>query len=140
MVNIIGKLDIIKINVGNLLYNIWSYLLKIGNNCGCHQRPDRSFFIFGYQFPICSRCTGILVGQIVGLILYIFGVRILLLIDICFLIIMFIDWFLQYKNILISTNIRRFITGNLAGIAQISIITKIIIVVKILILNCFYGT
>ncbi|MGG7175281.1 DUF2085 domain-containing protein [Clostridium neonatale] len=26
--------------------------------CGCHQLPDRSFFIRSYQFPICARCTG----------------------------------------------------------------------------------
>src|SRR4051812_167741 len=25
----------------------------------CHQRPDRSFFWQGHQFPVCARCTGI---------------------------------------------------------------------------------
>lgn len=30
--------------------------------------PERSFFIKGYQFPICARCTGILIGYIVALI------------------------------------------------------------------------
>ena len=39
---------------------------------------------------------------------------------------MFLDWFIQFKRIKESTNIRRFITGNLAGIAQVSIIIKII--------------
>ena len=48
-------------------------------------------------------------------------------IDFIFLAIMFIDWFIQYKNIKESTNLRRFITGNLAGIAQVSIIIKTII-------------
>lgn len=35
---------------------------------GCHQMPERSFFYKGYQFPICARCTGILLGEILGLI------------------------------------------------------------------------
>ena len=104
----------------------WAFLMRLGNRCGCHQREDRSFFIKGWQFPICSRCTGILTGQIIGIILYVFGVRIPIYLDIIFLLIMFLDWYIQYKKIKESTNIRRFITGNLAGIAQTSIIIKII--------------
>ena len=41
--------------------------------CGCHCRPDRSFFFRGRQFPVCARCTGMLLGfcvPIVGLILF----------------------------------------------------------------------
>ena len=29
---------------------------------GCHQMATRSFFFKGFQFPLCARCTGILVG------------------------------------------------------------------------------
>jgi len=28
----------------------------------CHQIPERSFFIAGHQFAVCSRCTGLYVG------------------------------------------------------------------------------
>ena len=28
----------------------------------CHQRPDRSFFLFGRQLPVCARCTGLYAG------------------------------------------------------------------------------
>ncbi len=105
----------------------WAFFMRLGNRCGCHQREDRSFFIGEWQFPVCSRCTGILTGQAIGIILYIFSVRIPFYIDFIFLAIMFLDWFIQYKKIKESTNIRRFITGNLAGIAQVSIIIKIIL-------------
>ena len=35
-----------------------------------YRMPERSFFYKGKQFPICARCTGILVG-------YLFGIHIL---------------------------------------------------------------
>jgi Predicted membrane protein (DUF2085) len=28
----------------------------------CHQRPDRSFHLWGAQLPVCARCTGVYVG------------------------------------------------------------------------------
>jgi len=113
----------------------WAFFMRLGNRCGCHQREDRSFKVKGWQFPICSRCTGILIGQILGLILYICKIRIPLHIDIIFLIIMFLDWYIQYKNIKESTNFRRVITGTLAGIAQISIMIKIILGLVLLIIE-----
>ena len=39
----------------------WLTWMKIGAKLGCHQRSDRSFFYHGYQFPICARCTGVLI-------------------------------------------------------------------------------
>jgi uncharacterized membrane protein len=36
----------------------------------CHQRPDRSYFIEGHQFAVCSRCTGIYAGFAFTLLLY----------------------------------------------------------------------
>ena len=106
---------------------IWAYFMRLGNRLGCHQREDRSFQIKGWQFPVCSRCTGILTGQLIGIIGYLFGMKIPFWLDICFLTIMFLDWYIQYKNIKESNNIRRFITGNLAGIAQISILINLIL-------------
>ena len=37
-----------------LMYSIGSVI--------CHQRPERSFHLFGAPFPVCARCTGIYVG------------------------------------------------------------------------------
>ena len=59
-------------------------------------------------------------------LLYIFSIRIPFYLSFLFLLIMFLDWFIQYKNIKESTNIRRFVTGSLAGIAQVSIIINIV--------------
>jgi uncharacterized membrane protein len=36
----------------------------------CHQLPDRSFHLFGEQFAVCARCTGIYFGFAAGVILY----------------------------------------------------------------------
>jgi uncharacterized membrane protein len=36
----------------------------------CHQIPERSFFIFGKQLAVCSRCTGLYFGFLLGTILY----------------------------------------------------------------------
>lgn len=32
----------------------------------CHQLPERSFFLFGHQLPVCARCTGIYFGAFLG--------------------------------------------------------------------------
>jgi len=39
--------------------------------CGalCHQMPSRSFFVAGYQFPLCYRCTGLLLGTLAFLVM-----------------------------------------------------------------------
>jgi uncharacterized membrane protein len=34
----------------------------------CHQLPDRSFHLFGYQLPVCARCLGIYAGAAAFLI------------------------------------------------------------------------
>jgi len=35
----------------------------------CHQKPERSFFYKKKQFPVCSRCTGIVIGAAAGFVL-----------------------------------------------------------------------
>ena len=107
----------------------WAFFMRLGNRCGCHQREDRSFKIKGWQFPICSRCTGILAGQLLGIFIYIFQFRIPIYISCIFLLIMFFDWYIQYKKIRESTNIRRFITGTLAGIAQVAIFIELVFMI-----------
>ena len=93
---------------------IYTFLMTVGSASGCHQLPERSFFFCGHQFPVCARCTGVILGQIAGGICSVF---LFLSYDtiafLCFL--MFFDWWLQRVNLLQSTNLRRFVTGILCG-------------------------
>jgi uncharacterized membrane protein len=34
----------------------------------CHQRPERSFHLWGAQFPVCARCAGIYAAAAIGAI------------------------------------------------------------------------
>lgn len=36
----------------------------------CHQIPERSFHLWGFPLAVCSRCTGIYFGFLLGLMLY----------------------------------------------------------------------
>ena len=111
----------------------------IGNESGCHQLPERSFFYKGKQFPVCARCTGVTVGQFFAILMNIIGFCIQhhsnhgqsmkcpincinnkkdivpASISIVSLGIMGVDWAIQEAGIKESTNSRRFITGILGG-------------------------
>ena len=100
--------------------NLHQKLLFIGKFSGCHQLPERSFFVKDYQFPICARCTGVLLGNIIGLVgafVYILNWRTLVL----GCSIMFLDWHLQFIRLVKSTNTRRLITGIIGGYSLTSI-------------------
>jgi uncharacterized membrane protein len=38
----------------------------------CHQRPERSFFLWAHQMPVCARCTGIYAGAALGAMVFAF--------------------------------------------------------------------
>lgn len=102
--------------------------MRVGKFLGCHQIPERSFTIGGYQFPLCARCTGICVGYIIGGLLFIWF-RIPLIVCLCLCAVMFFDWFVQYKGLKSSTNPRRFITGILCGTGYLQFIVQMIYIV-----------
>lgn len=83
----------------------------------CHRMPERSFFFMGKQFPICARCTGILLGLILGIIVLILFGNIPFLFVPLLLIPIAIDGGGQLLNKWASTNGRRLLTGILAGLA-----------------------
>lgn len=42
--------------------------LQYGFSLVCHQRPDRSFFLFAGTVAVCTRCLGIYLGAAIGLV------------------------------------------------------------------------
>ena len=56
------------------------YLLSFGTylvgSLLCHQRPDRSFFLWGSQMPVCARCLGIYAGAALAAIALPFVARV----------------------------------------------------------------
>jgi len=92
----------------------------------CHRRKERSICIKGYTFPLCSRCTGILIGFFISLFLIIFRIEISLLILMILCIPLLIDGFSQLFGWRKSNNIIRFLTGFIFGIAEIPLINQIL--------------
>lgn len=68
----------------------------------------------GKQFPLCARCTGELIGILVGIISFPF-IRFSILFSVILLVPLLLDGFLQLLTDYESKNIRRCITGILFG-------------------------
>ena len=94
---------------------IWIKLMNIGSRLGCHQMPERSFFYKGYQFPVCARCTGLIIGYLLGVLKYFLKV-LNWKIAIILCIPLVLDGGSQYLNWRISNQVLRLITGILCGI------------------------
>lgn len=107
----------------------WLRLMKLGEKTGCHQRYDRSFVFHGKQFPICARCTGVLIAYSVSILHYCISCwkkhsfrypsrpgKKSHLIALFGCLTMLIDWTLQAVHVKESTNKRRLITGFLGGL------------------------
>jgi uncharacterized membrane protein len=96
----------------------YSILRKI-----CHRLPERSFFIFDRQLPVCARCLGIYVAFFLGVV--IFALNIIAfqnltwysvgLITSLLILPTAIDGFTQLFGLRESNNFLRLITGLLAG-------------------------
>lgn len=88
----------------------------------CHRIPERSFFIKGKQFPICARCTGILIGYFLGIVYLLLVSKYNLLLELSLMVPIAIDGTGQYLGYWTSNNRRRFLTGILAGISTVCIL------------------
>ena len=81
----------------------------------CHQIPERSFFILGYSFPVCERCSGIYLGLLLGSLVEARFVhrsstaRRVWVLAAC--IPMLSDFLLSFSGIWIGTGPGRFLTG-----------------------------
>lgn len=104
---------------------LYQVCMMLGQATGCHQRPDRSFFFCGKQFPVCARCTGVFIGEILGLLLFKVA-EISNILVFVFLGIMLLDWGIQYITKTESTNCRRLISGLLCGYAFANFVLKVL--------------
>lgn len=75
---------------------------------GCHQLPQRSYFIGGRQVPLCARCCGLLFGVVIAPI-WISDVSTLL--SFCCVVLFLGDGASQMFQLRESTNWLRFGTG-----------------------------
>jgi len=98
---------------GLTIYRTFSYL--------CHQIPERSFFLAGHPFAVCSRCFGIYSGFATAAIFYPLF-RSLKSIDTpsrkwLFLAAapMAIDFSVEFLGLAQNTHLSRFVTGALLG-------------------------
>lgn len=95
-------------------------LFKLAGH-SCHQKPERSFFFRNYQFPLCARCTGILLGFIFGLIIvHLTGFFKSSLMFFCF-IPLIIDGLVQKFTEYESNNLKRVMTGFIFSFAYVNI-------------------
>ncbi len=90
-------------------------LRTAGNYSGCHQLPERSFFYKGKQFPVCARCTGVSIGQLLSVMFNIRFASVSPTLSALSLSCMGADWLIQEIGIKESTNRRRLLTGMLGG-------------------------
>lgn len=97
--------------------------LKIYHTFGflCHQLPERSFFIAGNKFAVCSRCTGIYSGATLALLFYplLRSLRLTYTPSRKWLIAaavpLLLDFFLTIAGVWQNTHATRFVTGFLLG-------------------------
>jgi len=85
----------------------------------CNLRPERAFRVGSFVFPLCARCTGLVVGVIVCFGCQALGAPVTLpvIVSIIMALPLPVDWTLQRAGILESTNARRFVTGIFFGFA-----------------------
>ena len=93
---------------------------------GCHQMATRSFFFKGFQFPLCARCTGILVGEIVACLLLLCNIHIDVFIAVLLICPTLLDGMIQLLGKYESTNFKRLFSGLIAGIGLIFILAHVI--------------
>ncbi len=102
-------------SVSDPVYHFFGYI--------CHQMPERSFFLFGHQFAVCSRCFGVYFGLAGGVLAYpLFRrmdeseplPRFWLFLS---MVPMAVDWSLGYLSIWENTHLTRILTGLILGAA-----------------------
>ena len=106
----------------------WIKIMDITKKlCGCHQKPDRSFFLYGYQFPLCARCTGVYIGYLIAILMLAVGILVPIVLCLSLLVPLVLDGGIQLVFCALSNNTRRVITGIIFGIGFIHMIVNLIV-------------
>jgi len=98
-----------------VIYFVYSFL--------CHQMPERSFFILGYQMAFCQRCTAIYSSTLIGGMLFPLVRRWIRplpwLLYLMLNIPLAVDGSLQLFGLWESTPFRRVLSGSLFGLSSV---------------------
>lgn len=115
-----------KNNVASRRDQRWIFWMEFcGKYARCHQMPERSFFLGSYQFPLCARCTGIMLGRVLAVLLFPFvllPLRTALLVLPLLMLPLPIDGLTQRFTKYESNNLKRVITGILWGFATFTLV------------------
>jgi len=101
-----------------LLHPAWGIPLMEGFSLFCHQLPARSFSLNGSPIALCHRCTGVMMGLLVGMALPIrrrLGLPVAALLAIA-LAPMTIDWAVEAFGFWTNTALTRVGTGLWGGV------------------------
>lgn len=105
----------------------WMFLMHIFDKYwGCHQIAERSFYFKGYQFPVCARCTGMILGEFIAIISFFLGYKINIVTCIFMVIPMILDGTIQFKTKYTSNNLKRITTGLFFGFGFVKLIILLI--------------
>lgn len=107
-----------------MLSALYRVIMFIGHVV-CHQLPERSPHVFGLQFPLCWRCTGIVIGTVLflGYLFYnrkLFSFRL----SLALAVLMPLDVFSAMAGLRPGVNALRFITGILWGLFGTSLVLQ----------------
>jgi uncharacterized membrane protein len=105
--------------MNDMCHNGEIWYMKMGSLI-CHRKPERTFKINNWYFPVCSRCTGIYIGAF-SYFLIVYWVYfeynwVNILLTVLLVVPTFMDGFTQLLLSRESTNTLRVSTGILAGI------------------------
>src|SRR3989344_5179347 len=96
--------------------------MPIGNEWFCHRQKESSLSIFGRTLPLCSRCTGLIIGTTFAYPfrnLFAFSTPALFFLSFAFAFPGFVDSVTQFMGLRKSNNALRLVTGISGGIAVV---------------------
>lgn len=113
-----------------MLNKLWKFIVYRLSHLGqiplCNGISDRAPHFFGICFPLCYRCTFVVLFFIVMLFVFYYkNIKLPLILCILLLIPMIVDGSLQTFFGILSNNLRRSITGGLFGIGLAALISRL---------------